>query len=221
MSFIKSQVFFQKTKIFVQLIHINYVLATKKDYNILIIKKEVFSMNGREICKEMKKIREKLAKENGIDGFEYKECTFEGECKGHCPACDAETKELNRLLNEINIDKPKITKELDSRSNILMGSISIERPKMEPILPKDQDILAGKIVQPKIPKEQKNEETLMGELVVDPNYDEDPFDRDRPYESIWSRKQGKVRTRPLDKEIYEDKNHNKKGILNNLNRKKK
>lgn len=57
-------------------------------------------MDGREKCKILKQIRANIAKEYGIDGYEYKECTNTGYCNGTCPACDNEATELQALLCE-------------------------------------------------------------------------------------------------------------------------
>ncbi len=55
--------------------------------------------NGRRICDELKRIRLEVAKANGIS-YEPNECSFEGECDGTCPACEAELAELTRQLKE-------------------------------------------------------------------------------------------------------------------------
>ena len=59
-------------------------------------------MTGKEKCYEMKRLREKIAKENDIPGFEFRECDFNGECEGYCPACDNEAMQLLELINEKN-----------------------------------------------------------------------------------------------------------------------
>ncbi len=53
---------------------------------------------GKIICKELKKIRREIADENNIP-LEIPECTYEGDCSGTCPQCDAE---LQYLENEIS-----------------------------------------------------------------------------------------------------------------------
>lgn len=55
-------------------------------------------MTGKEKCKFLKDIRRQIAEENGID-LEIEECTYEGECEGTCPKCDAE---LNYLMAQLN-----------------------------------------------------------------------------------------------------------------------
>lgn len=66
-------------------------------------------MTGREKCELLKRIRAKIAADNGIKGFEYKPCTSTGECYGTCPACDAEALNLQYILEGqgININVPR------------------------------------------------------------------------------------------------------------------
>ena len=54
--------------------------------------------HGKEICRQLKGIRRKIAEENDIK-LEIPECTFEGECRGTCPRCEAEVKYLERELS--------------------------------------------------------------------------------------------------------------------------
>ena len=56
-------------------------------------------MTGKEKCKQLKRYRNTLAKVNGID-FKSKECNFEGECPGFCPACDEEILFLENELHK-------------------------------------------------------------------------------------------------------------------------
>ena len=52
---------------------------------------------GKEICKELKGIRKAIAEENGI-GMEFPECHHEGPCRGTCPRCEAELRQLEHEL---------------------------------------------------------------------------------------------------------------------------
>lgn len=54
-------------------------------------------MKGKEKCKALKEIRRKIAEENDI-AFVTSECTYQGECKGTCPKCEAELKYLETQL---------------------------------------------------------------------------------------------------------------------------
>lgn len=54
-------------------------------------------MKGKEKCKALKEIREKIAKENDIP-FITSQCTHQGDCKGTCPKCESELRYLERQL---------------------------------------------------------------------------------------------------------------------------
>lgn len=61
--------------------------------------------NGKNICKELKKVRQHIAKENNIP-LEIEECTYKGECRGTCPRCEAEVRYLeNALAERLNLGK--------------------------------------------------------------------------------------------------------------------
>ena len=61
-------------------------------------------MTGKEKCQLFKQIRARIARENCIEGFEYKACPSEGDCLGVCPACDKETADLQKILDEKGVD---------------------------------------------------------------------------------------------------------------------
>ena len=53
---------------------------------------------GRSICNVLKTIRTQIAKANEIK-YEPRECHHQGECRGTCPACEAEVKYIERQLD--------------------------------------------------------------------------------------------------------------------------
>ncbi|MBR5352328.1 MAG: hypothetical protein IK126_01325 [Bacteroidales bacterium] len=53
--------------------------------------------HGKDICNELKAVRQSIANENGIP-FETEECTYQGECNGTCPRCEAELRQLESAL---------------------------------------------------------------------------------------------------------------------------
>ena len=55
-------------------------------------------MKGKEKCKALKELRQKIAEENDIE-YAVSECTHQGDCKGTCPKCDAELRYLERELD--------------------------------------------------------------------------------------------------------------------------
>ena len=56
-------------------------------------------MNGKSKCKILKDIRREIARNNDIE-FITSECTFQGDCTGTCPKCEAELRYLEQELDK-------------------------------------------------------------------------------------------------------------------------
>ena len=56
-------------------------------------------MKGRNKCKILKEIRQKIADENDIP-YVTRECTYQGDCLGTCPKCEAELRYLEQELEK-------------------------------------------------------------------------------------------------------------------------
>ena len=54
---------------------------------------------GKQTCKILKEIRKQIAAENDIK-LVVEECTYQGDCKGTCPKCEAEVRYLERELEK-------------------------------------------------------------------------------------------------------------------------
>jgi len=54
---------------------------------------------GKQTCKILKEIRKQIAEENDIE-LVTSECTYQGDCKGTCPKCEAEVRYLERELEK-------------------------------------------------------------------------------------------------------------------------
>ena len=54
---------------------------------------------GKNICKQLKEVRKRIAEENGIP-LKIEECSYKGECRGTCPRCEAEVRYLENALAE-------------------------------------------------------------------------------------------------------------------------
>ena len=62
-------------------------------------------MKGKEKCRILKEIRQKIATENDIP-YVTSECKHQGDCKGTCPKCEAELQYLeNELAKRRNLGK--------------------------------------------------------------------------------------------------------------------
>ena len=54
-------------------------------------------MLGKQKCRILKEIRQRIADENDIP-YVTRECSFQGECRGTCPRCESELRYLERQL---------------------------------------------------------------------------------------------------------------------------
>ena len=56
-------------------------------------------MKGKNKCKLLKEIRQKIADENDIP-YVTRECSYQGDCTGTCPKCEAELRYLEQELEK-------------------------------------------------------------------------------------------------------------------------
>lgn len=56
-------------------------------------------MSGKDKCKILKEIRQKIAQDNDITLITT-ECRHQGDCRGTCPKCEAELAYLERELDK-------------------------------------------------------------------------------------------------------------------------
>lgn len=56
-------------------------------------------MRGKNKCKILKQIRQRIADENDIP-YVTRECSYQEECRGTCPRCEAELRYLERELEK-------------------------------------------------------------------------------------------------------------------------
>ncbi len=54
---------------------------------------------GKNRCEYLKEVRRRIATENDIP-LEQRECTYQGECSGTCPFCEAELQYLEKELHK-------------------------------------------------------------------------------------------------------------------------
>lgn len=54
---------------------------------------------GKQTCKILKEIRKQIAAENDIE-LVISECTYQGDCTGTCPKCEAEVRYLEQKLEK-------------------------------------------------------------------------------------------------------------------------
>ncbi len=102
---------------------------------------------GRVTCDVLKEIRKQIASENQIE-YKTHECTFEGECRGTCPACESEVRYLeNEIVKKKYLGKAIV---LAGLSVGLLGTwssctIKVKEPEKDDSKNSDEFIMVGGI----------------------------------------------------------------------------
>ena len=91
---------------------------------------------GKRTCEVLKEVRRTIARENDIPMKEH-ECTFEGECSGTCPYCEAEMRHIERELQRRKNLGKAVTVAGIAMSTLVMGACNSPAPTNpgEPELP--------------------------------------------------------------------------------------
>ena len=103
---------------------------------------------GKSICNVLKTIRTQIAKANEIK-YEPRECHHQGECRGTCPACEAEVRYIERQLD--------IRKQLGKAVTIVGISAGLSALTG---CAKEAELLV-----PPVQMEQRNETKTFGDVV--------------------------------------------------------
>ena len=129
-------------------------------------------MKGKNKCKILKEIRQKIADENDIP-YVTRECSYQGECTGTCPKCEAELRYLEQELEKRrSLGKTVAVAAVAAGLSLSMaacvpGKGSGSAGNNDPSLPSPnpplstQDVLKGEFPQ-------ETEEPLMGLIAIDP-----------------------------------------------------
>ena len=100
---------------------------------------------GKDICKELKAVRRRIADENNIP-LEIPECTYHGPCAGTCPRCEWELRQLETALaDRLRLGKVATVAGL-ALGLSLSASAQSEVPKIEIGTPVDsthQEVAKG------------------------------------------------------------------------------
>ena len=114
---------------------------------------------GKVICKMLKEIRRRIARENDIE-FITSECRHKGSCAGTCPKCEAEVRYLEEQL-ESRRRLGKVVKVV----GLSMGLATIAPALFTACHPRDGDleILQGDPV-PSEDTRTNNEGRLQGDV---------------------------------------------------------
>ena len=96
-------------------------------------------MRGKQKCKILKEIRQRIADENDIP-YVTRECSFQGECTGTCPRCESELRYLEQQLEN--------RRRLGKRVSVAaLGTESVQSDLTGEAAPPESDIedLAGAV----------------------------------------------------------------------------
>lgn len=94
---------------------------------------------GKNICKVLKDVRGKVARENDIP-LEIPECTFEGDCRGTCPRCEAEVRYLEQELRKRKSLGKAVTIAGIALSSMVAAGCSPKQTPGEPTLPQNTPV---------------------------------------------------------------------------------
>ena len=150
---------------------------------------------GKQTCKILKEIRKQIAAENDIK-LVIEECTYQGDCLGTCPKCEAEVRYLERELEKRQcMGKVAIFAGMTIGTAITVAGCGplvsppngmMEHPR-DTIVAADTIrndsaekpvLLEGEVMAP-VP-DSLEEEEWDTEGFVEPNFDEAVEDEDRP-----------------------------------------
>lgn len=126
-------------------------------------------MKGKNKCKILKQIRQRIADENDIP-YVTRACTYQGDCTGTCPKCEAELRYLEQELEKRrSLGKSVAVAAVAAGLSLSMAACGSRKGtgsagNNDPSLPtpnpplSTQDVLKGELP----------EETLMGLAAIDP-----------------------------------------------------
>ena len=94
-------------------------------------------MTGKEKCELLKAMRREIAEANGIV-YLSAECTYQGDCPGFCPKCDAEARYLDSELSRLAREGKEIKVTNIAYKSFLNAD---EAKKDASIIPSDDEVM--------------------------------------------------------------------------------
>ena len=126
-------------------------------------------MTGKENCRALRAIRERIAEVNEIE-YAEKPCTHAGECRGTCPYCESQARRLTRELSKRRaLGKKVILAGLCAGiAAATSGCAVVERVVFSPNLPVNTEEpfeLAGDVVVTQEPVQLEGEISADGDIL--------------------------------------------------------
>lgn len=97
---------------------------------------------GKQICKILKEIRQRIAEANDIE-LVTSECHYRGDCLGTCPKCEEEVRYLESQLEARKLADKAVSLSCVSAEEFF-GYFSLSVPKCERM--ERNDVLTGDII---------------------------------------------------------------------------
>lgn len=97
---------------------------------------------GKHTCEYLKDVRRRVARENDIP-LEQPACTFEGECSGTCPRCEAEVRYIESELRKRRSLGKAVSIAGIALSSVVAVSCHPNTPQGEPELNPDDTVNAA------------------------------------------------------------------------------
>ena len=100
---------------------------------------------GKSICNVLKTIRKQIADANEIR-YEPRECHHQGECRGTCPACEAEVRYIEQQLNlRRQLGKAAVIVGISAGLSALSGC-GDKSKKVDNVSEEESDLTVGKVM---------------------------------------------------------------------------
>ena len=126
---------------------------------------------GKQTCKILKEIRKQIAAENDIK-LVIEECTYQGDCLGTCPKCEAEVRYLEHELEKRQrLGKAAVVVGL---SVGLLGASQVVLAQTPDTIPSRNDSIVDILDGYVVPKIQQSDVMLMGKIPMTSCYHVDP-----------------------------------------------
>lgn len=126
-------------------------------------------MTGKEKCRALRAIRERIAEVNEIE-YAEKPCTHAGECRGTCPYCESQARRLTRELSKRRVLGKKVILAglCAGIAAATSGCAVVERVVISPNLPVNTEEpfeLAGDVVVTQEPVQLEGEISADGDIL--------------------------------------------------------
>lgn len=115
-------------------------------------------MLGKEKCRILKEIRQRIADENEIP-YVTRECRHQGDCRGTCPRCESELRQLEQALEARRSAGKRITVAALCSGLILAGAGCTRS-----ILPGGEPTDIAGMIEEITPEPTEEVTTLQGEI---------------------------------------------------------